>query len=303
MSSRQTKIVAKKQPRITQNICLFLKKLPLELRDQIYDYVAASETDIGLHVTLARTDQSKPQVHAYPVAGLGHTCKEIRAEYSLRLQRRIKNLLTETYQPYNRELPNKDLHRLNPGLFKNGLLRLTPEISRKPCLCPSARDQLVRVADRKVSKGVHVQDDVAMTTCIPFAGYSDHGLRTSFLTLTVATHPARAYNNKYDLVNHWPHQYQSEAYWKQRGDWTMLTEAITKFQYSLWATDWMAREFWFAVWWKYDMIFHLEDDVYENLGPVLRNWMGRLGDRVKRGCWLEGSLGECEGMEGFLLRN
>jgi hypothetical protein len=286
MPTRQTKSTSKEQSPVTQDNCLFLKKLPLELRDQIYDYVAASETDIGLHVALATAENSKPQVHAYSVAGFGHTSKEIRVEYSLRLQQRIKNLLTETYQPIYRELCSKGLHRLNPDLFIKDLLRLNPEFIKKPRLSPSARSQLVRVADRKVSKGVHVQDDVAMTTCIPFIGYADHALRTSFLTLIVATHSARAYNNKYDLVNHWPHQYQSKKYWKQRGDWAMLTEAITKFRDLLRATDWTGAEPWFAVWWKYDLLYHLDDNDCKGLDPVLRDWMGRLGDRVKRGYYV-----------------
>jgi hypothetical protein len=269
MPTRQAKTVPKKQQPITQNNCLFLKKLPLELRDQIYDDVAASETEIGLHVTLATTEQSKPQVHAYFVAGLGHTCKEIRQEFSLRLQRRIKNLLPETYQPTYRELFNK------------GLWRLNPELTGWTYLSSKARSQLVRVADHRASKGVHVQDDVAMTTRISFTGYNDHAIRTSFLTLTVAIHPARAYNNKYDLVGHGPLQLHSEKYWKERGDWTMLTEAIAKFRDVLRATEWAGVECLFAVWWKYDAFnhYHLPDDGGE-FGPELREWMGRLGYRV-----------------------
>jgi hypothetical protein len=273
MQTRQAMTVAKKQQQLTQDNSLLLKKLPLELRDQTYDDVAASETEIGLHVTLATPEESKPQVHAYSVAGLGHTCKEIRQEFSLRLQCRIKTLLTETYyKPYYRTL------------FHNGLCHLNAEPTTWTYMSSKARSQLVRVADHRVSKGVHVQDDVAMTTCIPFTGYNDHGLRTSFLTLTVATHPARAYNNRYDLVGHGPYHHKSEKYWKDRGDWTMLTEAIAKFRDVLRATEWAGAECWFAVWWKYDAFnhYHSPDDGGE-FGPELREWMGRVGCRAVEG--------------------
>lgn len=68
--------------------------IPAELRDHIYDYVAPTEREIGLQITLA--EQSQPNIHAYSARGLGHTCKQIRQEYSLRLQNRIQDLQNET---------------------------------------------------------------------------------------------------------------------------------------------------------------------------------------------------------------
>jgi hypothetical protein len=106
-------------------------------------------------------------------------------------------------------------------------------------------------------------------------------IKTSFLTLTFATHLARAYNNKYDLLGHGPLQYHSEKYWKERGDCAMLTEAITKFRDVLRATDWAGGEFWFAVWWNYDAFNHyyMPDDGAD-FGADLKAWMERLGCRV-----------------------
>jgi hypothetical protein len=73
--------------------CLFLDKLPQELRDEIYDYVAAAETEIGAHVTF--TEDSNMKVQALSKNSLGLTCRQIRHEYSLRLESRIKQLVTE----------------------------------------------------------------------------------------------------------------------------------------------------------------------------------------------------------------
>lgn len=45
----------------------FLTKLPQELRDQIYDYVAMADTKIGLYVTL--NEDSSVELHAYSTKG------------------------------------------------------------------------------------------------------------------------------------------------------------------------------------------------------------------------------------------
>lgn len=63
--------------------CFFLAKLPQELRDQIYDYVAMADAKIGIHVTLK--EDSNVELYAYSRKGLGHTCRQIKREYSLRL--------------------------------------------------------------------------------------------------------------------------------------------------------------------------------------------------------------------------
>ena len=66
-------------------------KLPLELRDQIYDDIATAETQIGLKVTLK--DFSSPEVNAYSVKGLGQT-----------LQTDQTRVFRQTPAPYQRPL-------------------------------------------------------------------------------------------------------------------------------------------------------------------------------------------------------
>lgn len=166
------------KPPITQNGCLFLTKLPLELRDQIYDYVTVAETNIGLQVNAQ--ENSKPRVYAYSVNGLGHTCKEIRQEYSRRLKRRIKHLMSETCRvackyaraPYARDAFFHKLLCTDAGC-KGTVVT--------PAMESSAISHVTRVADRKISKGVYVQEDVAYTMRIPFTGVESRTVAVAFV--------------------------------------------------------------------------------------------------------------------------
>lgn len=67
-------------------------QLPMEIRDQIYHLVADEEINaIGLKVVF--NGSSKPEIKAYSVGGLSHTCRQIREEYSELLKLYVKDLL------------------------------------------------------------------------------------------------------------------------------------------------------------------------------------------------------------------
>lgn len=94
--------------------CLFLTKLAQELRDQIYDYVAMTETKVGLHVKFK--EDTDVDSHAYSQKGLGHTCRQIRHEFSLRLKSRIKILVTEfNATDASKPTPRKPIRDPGPG--------------------------------------------------------------------------------------------------------------------------------------------------------------------------------------------
>jgi hypothetical protein len=86
----RTKVQKLAQPTVGAE-CLFLNKLAQELRDHIYDYVAMTETKIGLYVNFM--EDTNFNSHAYSYKGLGDTCRQIRQQYSLRLEHRIKQLV------------------------------------------------------------------------------------------------------------------------------------------------------------------------------------------------------------------
>lgn len=76
-------------PASSDTRCHFFK-IPLELRDNIYDYVAYGEEKIDLHVNLETAKE--PELHAYD-HNLSQTCSQIRQEYTTRLQHRVKLLV------------------------------------------------------------------------------------------------------------------------------------------------------------------------------------------------------------------
>lgn len=253
------------------NRCLFLKKLPLELRDRVYDYVAVSEKKVGLHLTLSGQPEP-PKTRAYAIKGLSHTCKQTRQEYSLRLQQRIKNLLTETYTEQYVTLAQ--LLAMNRRERRGKPPRSTLDWRSVSVLEKCPRRTTIRVAERKVSKGVHVLDDIAVSMRIPFAGIDDISIKMSSLTLTVASHEARAYNKKYIYQERG--DYYRANFWEQKGEWPMIEAAASTYFDLVRYTNWTDHEHWFALDWKYDVI-HTPREKSKWQCPVDRLWMERLG--------------------------
>ena len=128
--------------------CHFFK-IPIELRDNIYDYVAYGEKTLGLHVNMEVV--TEPKVHYYD-EGLSRTCPQIRQEYTIRLERRIKQLMID--------------HRAS--LRGRG-------ICWGKIFYSHLESQTILIAEREVMKDVWVQVDVAMRSVMPFKGILDPG--------------------------------------------------------------------------------------------------------------------------------
>ena len=128
--------------------CHFLKIL-LELRDYIYDYVAYNEKTLGLHINMEVV--TEPKFHYYD-EGLSRTCPQIRQEYTIRLERRIKQLMID--------------HRAS--LRGRG-------ICWGKIFYSHLESQTILIAEREVMKDVWVQVDVAMRSVMPFKGILDPG--------------------------------------------------------------------------------------------------------------------------------
>lgn len=246
--------------------CFFFK-LPPELRDKIYDDVAAAEVNIGLKVTLKH--HSSPKVAAYSVRGLSHTCKQIRQEYSNRLQHRIKRLRTETVR--------RDCHKFSPeDVFFAWLRKIRRRTMHILALETCARSHVIRVADRKTSKGIYAQEDVAVTMQIPFTGRFDHGIPTSNLTLTFASDLDGAYNLICPLDTRL-RAIQQEKFWKERGRFHTLWEAASELAFLLKRTDWNGCEHWLWFWWKYQVLYkHVASNAGLPLDAQAR-WVTFLG--------------------------
>ncbi|KAM0691171.1 hypothetical protein Q7P36_009942 [Cladosporium allicinum] len=130
--------------------CHFFR-IPLELRDDIYDYVAYGEKTLGLHVNMEVV--TEPKVHYYD-EGLSRTCPQIRQEYTIRLERRIKQLMID--------------HRAS--LRGRGICWGKIFYSHS-----HLESQTILIAEREVMKDVWVQVDVAMRSVMPFKGILDPG--------------------------------------------------------------------------------------------------------------------------------
>jgi hypothetical protein len=151
-------------------------KIPLELRDNIYDYVAHAEKNPGLHVNLETA--TEPKLHAYG-QGLSQTCSQIRQEYTERLQLRIKHMVVD-YQTFTEHSSSTPLAGFSMSqMFKS---------------------QTVLIAERKASRGVWVQDAVALRTVIPLACLFDPTGQVNTLTFTVASSDIMVYNRQFDMM-------------------------------------------------------------------------------------------------------
>ena len=254
IATRSMAKVQKLMPPASDNECLFLTKLPQELRDQIYDDVAMSETKIGTHIALK--EDSNVETHAYSHKGLGQTCRQIRQEYSLRLSSRIKPLLTEL-QARDTSAKTQDDPAQDPR--KTSLLEHLELVSSQPYAIPpvpaldhSAQSHFLHVAERKVIRGVYIQEDAAYTMRIPFGGIDDFGLRLSTLTVTFATSASRDYNDTYPLDA----SRDEGALWEAKSRLTTLITAagmLRKFIHR--DADWTGHEAWRELFWDFTILF------------------------------------------------
>jgi hypothetical protein len=257
----KAKIQKLAQPTVSTE-CLFLNKLAQELRDHIYDYVAMTETKIGAHVTFK--GDSDVKVHAHSRQGLSHTCRQIRQEYSLRLERRIRDLVVEfrdaeestatPRKPIRDPGPRKMSFRERMRLLWFGYIE--PPV---PSLDHSAKSHTLKVAERQVTRGVYIQEDVAYTMRIPFGGIYDSmllpfpgvihsDLRLSTLTVTFATSPPRTYNTEYDLDA----SRDEAALWTAKNRYHTLVEAVSTLLRSSQGEGW---DDWHELFWRFQILF------------------------------------------------
>jgi len=197
--------------------CPFFK-IPLELRDNVYDYVAWEEKNLSLHINLETV--TEPKVHAYD-QGLSQTCTQLRHEYSARLRQRIKQLETD-YQGWHRAAP--------------------PRPRGGPPICGTRRSQTILIAERKVSKGVWTQDAVAVRTVVPFPTVFDHIPQLSKLTFTVASSADRAYNREIKV------KFNHSA--REKPDWD-LVYAMESIELMQKAAALNSRNWWMRWWVQY----------------------------------------------------
>jgi hypothetical protein len=149
--------------------CHFFK-IPIELRDDIYDYVACGEKNPGLRVNLEAA--TEPKLHAYD-QGLSETCSQIRQEYSIRLKHHLKQL-TIDHGASGHEGETIMKRRYIQG-------------------------KAVLIAESKASKGVWNQEGVALRITIPFKGRFDGDSFQSILAFTVASSATRDYNLRFAI--------------------------------------------------------------------------------------------------------
>jgi len=225
---------------------------PQEVRDQIYDYVAVAETNIGLHVRLKERFTAKS--HAYAHEGLSHVCRQMRQEYSPRLERRVKDLVTELNDTKASAKATDDLGeapRQLSVLHKIVRFSISPRGPPKPALAKSASSHSLRVADLRVSKGVYIEEDMAYSMTVPFANINDPGLRLSKLTVTFASSAPRTYNNIYPLN---PTRDEGD-FWREKGHHSMLFEAVVTLSLLTRTADWTNHKLWLDLFWHYNIVF------------------------------------------------
>lgn len=75
--------------------CHFFR-LPLELRDEIYDMAAADDERLALRIDLRTSQESEPKITAYSITGLSRASSEVRREYAVALGRRIRTIITQS---------------------------------------------------------------------------------------------------------------------------------------------------------------------------------------------------------------
>lgn len=68
-----------------------LLRLPRELRDRIYGYVALEAE--GLNLRIEMKEGSKPDIIVFASDGLGRTSSQLKKEYFAALECRVKGLL------------------------------------------------------------------------------------------------------------------------------------------------------------------------------------------------------------------
>ena len=232
--------------------CFLLTKLPQELRDQIYDYVAMADTKLGAYVTLK--EYSSAELYAYSSKGLGHTCRQIREEYSLRLAPRIKCLLVE-FQDCIASVatPDKSIGGPRKASLQERLQRIPqPHMGPPiPALDHSAQSHFLQIAERKVVGGVYIQEDIAYTMRIPFGGIDDMGLRLSTLAVTLASSAPRGYSDKYPLD---PSR-NEEALWTAKNRMHTLAETVIALRRLVKRTDRTEQDPWRELFWDFGILF------------------------------------------------
>jgi hypothetical protein len=213
--------------------CHFFR-LSLELRDEIYDYVAYEQTSVDLYVNLETPTQ--PKMYAYDEGrALSRTSSQIRTEYMARLQQRIKKL----------DIDNR--------------ARVVT-----PLLMPRRAKTTLLIAGRKASRNVlsPVQDEVALRWTIPLEGTFDNGQRQSTLRLTVASGKPRNFNQKIKLAA------ERTAHESTRD----LKSAMTRLQSLEDVADCGPHNWWMSWWRAYDVgILHYQVSLYgDTLGGGYR---------------------------------
>lgn len=252
--------------------CFFLTKLPQELRDQIYDYVAMADAKIGAHVTLKQ--DSNVELYAYSRKGLGHTCRQIRLEYSLRLVPRIKSLVTE----FQTTPASKAKSIRDPGPRKMGFRERLAFFSNAgppvPALDHSAQSHYLQIAERKVVGGVYVLEDMSYTMRIRFSGVDDMGLRFSNLIVTFASSAPRDYTDKYPLD---PTR-NEEALWTAKGRIHTLAEAAGTLLELVQCCNRPEHDPWRELLWDFGILFP-----WRVVGKTADTHEERYGQKMYRG--------------------
>jgi hypothetical protein len=131
-----------------------------------------------------------------------------------------------------------------------------------PALDHSARSHLLQIAERKVTRGVYVQEDIAYTMRIPFGGIYDSirlplpgvtadDLRLSTLTVTFASSSPRSYNAKYPLDA----SRDERALWTAKNRWNTLFEAAVILRRLVKGANWTEHKPWFELFRAFEILF------------------------------------------------
>jgi hypothetical protein len=139
----------------------------------------------------------------------------------------------------------------------------------KPSLSKNAEFHILHVADRRVPKGVYIEEDIAYSMTIPFAGMNDPSLRLSKLHITFASSAPRTYNNIYPLN---PLRDEGD-FWREKGHHSMLFEAAVTLSNLTRNTDWTDHKLWLDLFWHYNIVFPRK----AKMGEVFHHYKGFRG--------------------------
>jgi len=153
----------------TDDKCHFFR-LPLELRDEIYDMAAVDEEHLAIRIDLPTSQESEPKITAYCTTGLSRASSEVRREYAVALRRRVKSILTRSAESHNKDSHTSDSAKsipqpAEPDSAMQGAFLLQPIAW---LIDPEGVSSNLHVSQNPTKRGHVLQKTHAFTISIPY---------------------------------------------------------------------------------------------------------------------------------------